>query len=685
MEQGISQDFSNANKAAEASHEAAQAANPLWERFKDATMERLETVERAVRSLLEANLDEETRREAEREAHKLAGSAAVFGFAKSSSIAREIELTLRSMSPAGPEQARRISEMASALRRELEGPPLAPPPPAAALTDDSPLLLIVDDDPELAQRLTMEAAAKGIRAVGAHALADARSFLSRERPDVVLLDLSFPEDQGSGFTFLKELVRGETPLPVMVLTASDTFLDRVEVARLGGRSFLPKSLPAAQILDHVCFFLAQRQLSEARILAVDDDPAILAALQGLLDSKGYLITTLEDPLRFWETLEEAAPDLLILDMDMPHISGVELCRTVRNDARWCMLPVLFLTANTDAAAVQRVFAAGADDFVGKPMIGPELMARVANRLERMQLYRSRADTDDLTGIANRRKSSEVLNNYLRLARRHGQPLSLALIDLDYFKQVNDRHGHAAGDVVLRRVGQVLKQSFRSEDIVTRWGGEEFVVGMYTMRRNDGVQRLADVLETFRTEEFKDSEGRPFHITFSSGVAQYPDDGADLHSLYLAADKALYSAKRFGRNRVIPSGWNPAGDEAGIVDVVLVDDDNTASDQILQALETRGYRAERFQDGQEALRKLGGSDPYLQTRVLLLDGDFSGAAGLADLFARNSRPMRTRVILYNSPSERREGPVPVEAGVFDYLTKPVSVPVLLQRIRRAFDA
>lgn len=127
-----------------------------------------------------------------------------------------------------------------------------------------------------------------------------------------------------------------------------------------------------------------------------------------------------------------------------------------------------------------------------------------------------------------------------------------ILDLDHFKLVNDQHGHDAGDTVLCVLGERLKQSFRPEDVVARWGGEEFVLGLYGIRREQGVKRLTDFMETWRQQEFSDASHRTFQVSFSAGVAEYPEDGADLQEVYPAADAALYRAKAMGRNRVLPS-------------------------------------------------------------------------------------------------------------------------------------
>jgi diguanylate cyclase (GGDEF)-like protein len=124
------------------------------------------------------------------------------------------------------------------------------------------------------------------------------------------------------------------------------------------------------------------------------------------------------------------------------------------------------------------------------------------------------------------------------------------LDLDCFKQINDRYGHATGDMVLRRLGERIKRSLRGEDVVARWGGDEFVVGMYGMTKHDGQQKLMEVLEALDLEEFTAPDHTKFRVTFSAGVAQYPEDGTALQSLYRSADTALYEAKVAGRDRVL---------------------------------------------------------------------------------------------------------------------------------------
>jgi PleD family two-component response regulator len=151
--------------------------------------------------------------------------------------------------------------------------------------------------------------------------------------------------------------------------------------------------------------------------------------------------------------------------------------------------VIFTTGRTDADTVQLVFDAGADDYVAKPFVGREFVARVSNRLQRVRLYRAKAETDGLTGLSNRVTSEEGLKQLAMVSERLSEPLSVVMLDIDHFKLVNDNHSHATGDRVLHRVGAYPRREFRGNDVVGRWGGEEFIVGLYGVTRADAVGRL----------------------------------------------------------------------------------------------------------------------------------------------------------------------------------------------------
>jgi diguanylate cyclase (GGDEF)-like protein len=674
----------------------ADAVAGVWARYRDTILARVDRLDAAAIALLEGRLDDDARRDAEREAHRLAGSVGTFGFAEGSRLAREAEVLLASPRRAQAD-ALRLAGIAVALRDLLEASPPgaeapAPPQPAGEAAEEAgaasgPRLLVVDDDAEFGERVAMEGAGRGMQVRAVRDLAAARAALARAQPTVVLLDPAAGDAAGAR-DLLGELAAAAPPVPVLVLSARDGFADRLAMSRAGVRGYLRKPLPPVRAVDAVEAMLAGARPPASTVLAVDDDPTVLEAVRAVLEPRGVTVHTLTEPLEVWERLEAVSPDVLLLDLDMPEVTGMEVCRVVRGDPRWSALPVIFLTQHTDPGTVERVFASGADDYVPKPFVGAELATRIANRMDRVRLQRSLAETDPLTGVANRRGSEEVLQRLIRLAAAQRTPFALAVVDLDRFKEVNDRHGHAAGDEVLVRVARLLQKRVSAEDVVARWGGEEFVLGIFGLDRQGGVQRLTEALELLRGEAFAGRGGERFRVTFSGGVAEAPGDGTDLASLYRAADAALYSAKEQGRDRILPTGWTShRPDGPRMVDVAVVEDEAAIARLLLHALETHGHSHAWCQDGNAALRALVGPSPEMQARVVILDVDLPGVDGFGVLRAMEAAGVleRTRVIMLTVRSQEDEVLRALGAGAYDHVAKPFSVAVLLERVRRALEA
>jgi DNA-binding response OmpR family regulator/HPt (histidine-containing phosphotransfer) domain-containing protein len=352
------------------------ALKTIWERSRTTILNRVTTVEEASRALMKQELTDEARRTAEREAHKLAGAVGTFGFWDSSTIAREAEQILAGEEPIAPPAALRLVSIAAQLRRELEGDPPSQDDASELDIDESPTgarptLLIVAQDLDFRDRMATEARTLGVDVISSQSAAEARSLVGSAM-DAVVLDLSL---DGAGIGLLEELHKARPKLPVVVISTGDEFQDRVDAARFGGRGFLQKPVRPAQILDLLRDSLAVSRDELPTIVAVDDDPDLLALIEALLMPIGARVVRCDDPFRALNYLVEHAPDLIMLDVDMPGLNGIELCRVLRNDPRWTAVPILFLTARTEPQNVMRIFEAGADDFVAKPLLGPELVAR----------------------------------------------------------------------------------------------------------------------------------------------------------------------------------------------------------------------------------------------------------------------------------------------------------------------
>jgi diguanylate cyclase (GGDEF)-like protein len=674
----------------------------VWQRTKGITFERIAFLEQVVVALKTDTLTEALCQKAVENTHKLVGSLGMFGFEAGSQLAQQLEMLFEAMleqqtvvpspiqSTLAPLHGRlnqEIEWLVAALHRELATDSLAASDESGSIPSwlipvDAPLLLIVDRDRDLAQSIVTEAIIWKMRVSIAQNIETAQQLIRQECPAVVLLDPALTQDIEAGQTLLTMLTQQYPPVPVLMLSAQHWSLDRVAAAKSGGQIFLQKPTTASQVLQAVAEVLKQPNLMDAKVLAVDDDPQILAALRVLLEPQGMHLTCLEDPTYFWETLKSVQPDLLILDIMMPNVSGVELCQSVRQDVEWNWLPILFLTARTDAEMLQQVFASGADDCVIKPILPEELSVRVLNRLKRSQLLRTQAETDSITGIFNRQQGTQALNQLLQLVSQAQQPLCLAAIDLDHFQQVNDRHSHLQGDRVLHQFGQFLKQKFRSGDVVARWGGEEFIVGMYGTIREDGTERLAEILEEWRSISLMPPNHVPLSVTFSAGIAQYPFDGKNLQTLYRTASAALYRAKVAGRDRVLSvDRRSPVLLTEQWVDVLLVYPEHEFPHLLLRALETRGYNACWLQSSKSALESLRGERSPLKAQVILLADSLSEPDMLEMLKQLGTQMLKQSLILLLLEQVDLVEPAKV-LGASHYLLSPFKIPAVMQYLRQA---
>ncbi|MBE9184412.1 response regulator [Microcoleus sp. LEGE 07076] len=407
----LPEDIENPNVARETAETTSEFSAPGQELNNDERRLQVLTVVAAIRGKLRANfiekvvifdrataqiktgtLEEKLRQEAQAEAHKLVGSLGTIGLPRGSDVARKIEHLFKAQNVLKPGTAQKIEEFLHLLKQILDRPLPASETDLVDRVAHPRRMLIVDDDHVQSEQLKIAAAGSGFEIEVANSREAARSAIYQQPPDAILLDLTFSRVRENGLTLLAELRSEKPDIPVMILSANNQLSDRIEVARLGASGFLHKSLPPADILKAVGQILDHTDPAEAKVMVVDDDVHLLAALKIILQPWGFQVTTLDQPENFWEVLETICPDLLILDVEMPGYSGIELCLAVRNDLRWSKLPILFLTAHSESEIVRQMFVAGADDYVNKPIVEPELIARLLNRLERIQLRHRLAQT-----------------------------------------------------------------------------------------------------------------------------------------------------------------------------------------------------------------------------------------------------------------------------------------------------
>ena len=288
---------------------------------------------------------------------------------------------------------------------------------------------------------------------------------------------------------------------------------------------------------------------KAKVLVVEDSPTNLDILIGLLKDYDVMVA-LNGPAAL-ELLERESPDVILLDIVMPGMDGFEVCNRIKGRAEWRGIPILFITAKTDEPSIVHAFDVGGSDYVTKPFRSKELLARVRIQVEyrqAMDQLRIMAVTDALTGLPNRRAFFDDGIRLFNDARARAVPLSGMMLDIDHFKHINDRFGHACGDEVLRQVARGIRSQISSRDLCARVGGEEFALLMPGLEATLAFQ-LADRMRAHIASLKIETPHGPVSVTVSVGVAPLCPEAESLDDLLALADDQLYEAKHAGRNRV----------------------------------------------------------------------------------------------------------------------------------------
>jgi diguanylate cyclase (GGDEF)-like protein len=335
---------------------------------------------------------------------------------------------------------------------------------------------------------------------------------------------------------------------------------RVPPHTVGVRAPRPRGCPASALLGY-----SRPVHGRAKILVVDDSRTQLDWLVEVLAREGYAVEAAMEGRDAIRKVRTDPPDLVLLDMILPDMDGLEVLRLVKALPDDQFIPVIILSAKADLDSKVTGLRIGADDFLAKPFAEAEILARCAAMLRikslQDQLRRAqkeleeRSVTDGLTGLKNRRFLDERLAEEFKRAQRYADPVSLVMIDLDHFKQVNDRYGHPAGDVVLRGAANLIRGSIRDPDICARYGGEEFAV-ILPKTHLSGALVVAERIWRELAERAHVLEagvlGGPAEVkvTASLGIAFYPAKDITSPELLLRfADEALYQAKKAGRNQI----------------------------------------------------------------------------------------------------------------------------------------
>jgi two-component system cell cycle response regulator len=433
-------------------------------------------------------------------------------------------------------------------------------------------VLVVDDSSTICTIIKNELTEVGYDVITARNGLEALSFIEwmEKLPDILTLDIDMPVMDG--FEVCQRLLEGRNhpqekkqlaaKIPIIFVSANDTVENRRKGFKLEVTDFISKPFKRGDITRAVDKVLNPGgEFLGMRALVVDDSAGVRRIISRLLARTGVFVSEAENGLQALELVEKQNEkfDIVITDYFMPEMCGHELCRLLRQKEEMKQVPLLFVSAYDSRGSALEFFKAGASDYLKKPFIEEELLAKIGihlrakkyvNELEKLNnVLENLAVRDGLTGLFNRRYFQAELGRRFILSSGNKQELSCILLDLDYFKKVNDTHGHAFGDSVLVQFSEILMKNIRSSHIAARYGGEEFVILLPGVSTSKAVA-LAEKIRSDTNKHLFSDGVTSIHMHISGGVsslqANRPGNADKLVSF---ADQALYRAKENGRNRI----------------------------------------------------------------------------------------------------------------------------------------
>ena len=485
----------------------------------------------------------------------LAGAGETYGFSDVSGLAARGEaMCARAASrhaPATPREAGEWLDLTGSIRAALDT--AAPPDPSfvdrgsGADPETPTAILVVMDDLPTFSLLRQVCEREGFTVRSAAGVAEARRELERELPGAVLLDGALPDGSTAELVESIRSLPGGESIAVIIVAGAGDFTDRVEAIHCGADGYFCKPIDVGALMRRLHHLLGRNRRTPARLLSVEDEGEEAAFHRAILESAGYEVRVCADPRRFEADLASFRPDLVLLDARLSgEANGHELARYLRQEERYATLPVIFLAAKAEPQDRIAAVRSGGDDLLVKPIPPALLLTMVAVRLERARFVGELLQRDGLTRLLTHTAFFEKIRTAAtRLARAKEDRAALVLVDVDGLGAINDRHGHAAGDRVLRSLGSLLRRRIRQSDTIGRLRDDELGFLLHEVGREEATRLVDRIGAEFRAIPHAGEGRRKFRASFSSAVVTFDPETMDAKGWLAAADAAL---RTLGRRR-----------------------------------------------------------------------------------------------------------------------------------------
>ncbi len=415
-------------------------------------------------------------------------------------------------------------------------------------TTDPTCIYVIEDHEAQAQEMVAQLGAYGWNVSAFPNVTEAKDRLRKTLPAALVVNVVLPEGELKGPELIQQVETLDGyRVPRVVISSRWDWAARLAAVRAGADAFLVKPLDYTELADALDK-LTQRHDSEPyRALIVDDTVALAEHYAQVLRLARVNVAVVSDPSTLLDKLSEFKPELILMDLSMPQCTGIEAAKVIRQDSDYLGVPLVFMSSKSDQHRQLAAIEIGADDFLEKPIADNHLIDAVKIRAERFRSLATLIRQDNLTGLLNQISFKLQLEAELSRTLRANSPMTIAILDIDHFKQVNDKYGHPAGDRVIRSVAKLLTKRLRKADIIGRYGGEEFAVVMPDTSLDSGLAVLNDLREQFSHIVYGVGEDE-FRCTLSIGLAS-TINCYEMDTLIRVAEMALYNAKQSGRNGV----------------------------------------------------------------------------------------------------------------------------------------
>lgn len=487
-----------------------------------------------------------------RNIHSLCGSAGTYGYLELGKTARQMEILLKNILANGKlaeEDQEKITSYFNQLKGVLahEDEPKSLVFVAEKKSADNKLVYILEQDIPLVNELKVGLQQAGYDTQHIKDMTSLQNLMQKQQPIALIIDTDYLNK--SALEYLITVGKHQKGLiQLFCIVPNADLLPRLTAIRAGCVAFFQKPLDVSYMIQEINLNCISPINEAYRILILDDSQSLAEFYSLILKQADMITRAITKPLDLLKELETFQPDLILMDIYMPECSGLELATLLRKDRRYTKIPIIFLSTEDDKNKKLAAISLGGDDFLTKPVSPQDLVSAVRSRSNRASILNYYMTTDSLTGLLNHSSVLNRLNIEITRAKQQQSSLSFAMIDIDNFKLINDTYGHPFGDVVIKKLASMLMMSLRNQDIIGRYGGEEFVLILPGANLENSQKICNNLRLQFSKYAFAINDQKVC-VTISLGISSL-NHSYDFNDIVNYADQALYKAKQNGKNQVV---------------------------------------------------------------------------------------------------------------------------------------